>query len=89
MATQRNFAVVIKNFDRFSQEKYHRSGDQIIAEYLKAEKGQIYDSIQDWINWNSNRGISANTIPMWFSCLKKIHQVQKCKDKHGRCTGIS
>ena len=78
-ATQRNFAVVIKNFDVFCTKKYQKTGDQIIAEYLKAEEGQIYDSLQDWINWNSNRGISANTIPMWFSCLKKYIRYRNVK----------
>lgn len=52
-------------------EKYHLSCDGIIAEYAKVDDNQIYDSLQDWINWNHNRGVHSNTLPMWFSYLKK------------------
>ncbi len=71
--------MVIKNFDVFCVKKYQRTDDQIIAEHLKAKEDQIYDSLQDWINWNSKRGISANTIPMWFSYLKKYIRYHKVK----------
>ena len=69
----------IKNFDTFCAKQYQISGEKIISEYLKAKEGQIYDSLQDWINWNSKRGISANTIPMWFSYLKKYLRYHKVR----------
>ena len=78
-STQRNFREVIKNFDTFCAKQYQISGEKIISEYLKAKEGQIYDSLQDWINWNSKRGISANTIPMWFSYLKKYLRYHKVR----------
>ena len=68
-----------KNFDTFCAKQYQISGEKIISEYLKAKEGQIYDSLQDWINWNSKRGISANTIPMWFSYLKKYLRYHKVR----------
>ncbi len=70
-ATQKNLAIAVKNFDKFSQERCHSTGDQIIAEYLRAEEGQVYDSMQGRMNWNGSRGTSADTMPMWLSCLKK------------------
>ncbi len=77
--TQRNIKYAIKNFEKFCLAKYDLSADMIIKEYNKADQDQLFDSLQAWINWNKENGISPNVIIMWFSFLKKYLKYQKVK----------
>ncbi len=74
---QKNINNAIKNFDRFCLEKYKVSEKQMIEEYRIATQDQLFDSLQDWINWNVERKHPTNMIRMYFSCVKKYLKYQK------------
>jgi len=44
--------IVKNNFDRFCQENYKRSMDEVIQEMKQAEEDSVFDLLQEWINWN-------------------------------------
>lgn len=77
--TQKNIYSAIRNFERFCKEKYDKSMDETIAEYQIVDIDIVYLSLQEWINWNSHKGIYPNSIPTIFSYLKKYFRHFKIK----------
>jgi len=66
-STRQNFNVTYESFDRFCEEKYDRSAENIIQE-IPHEEGSEYDILQAWINWLSKKNIPS-TIHARFSSL--------------------
>lgn len=82
VSTQKASRSSIRNFELFCKERHNRTVDDTISEYRKVEMELVYDSLQDWINWNSNR-IYANSIPTLFSHLKaylRYHGIKIAKE---------
>jgi len=67
VSTRRNFNATYQSFEKFCQEKYDRSGEEIIQE-IPHEKESEYDILQAWINWLS-QSIIPSTIHTRFSSL--------------------
>ncbi len=65
--SQAGFTTTVDNFERFCMEKYGKVN--IIPDLLKATENEVYDTLQNWINWNSER--APSTIVMYFSRLRK------------------
>jgi len=68
--TQKNTRSAISNFEGFCKVRYKRTIDEVISEYQGVEMDLVYDSLQGWINWNVENGLSPNSIPTLFSYLK-------------------
>ena len=66
-STKESIGYLIANFENFTMEKYGTA--DLIPELKKAEETEIYDVIQNWINWNSK--LSTSTIQVYFSHLRK------------------
>lgn len=65
--SQEGNLIAIDNFEKFSMETYGKVN--IIPDLLEATTNEIYDTLQKWINWNSNR--ASSTIIIYFSRLRK------------------
>jgi len=76
--TQNASKSAIRNFEIFCQETYSKTVEETIAEYQEVEMETVYESLQEWINWNSKR-IHPNSIPTVFSYLKKYLRYHKIK----------
>ena len=77
-STKRNKILAVKTFERFCQDKYEKSSNEIIEEVIKIKQNQteeyenaLYGLLQEWINWNKQRGIGNYTIRTQFSNLRK------------------
>ncbi len=77
-STKRNKMLAVKTFEKFCQEKYDNSSTDIIDEMHQIRKenpeeyeNALYDMLQEWINWNKERGIGNYTIRTQFSNLRK------------------
>lgn len=81
--TQKSTRSAIRNFERFCKTKYGRTIDEVIAEYGNVEMDLVYDSLQEWINWNNQKGICSNSIRTMFSYLKsylRYHRIRIAKE---------
>jgi len=67
-STKQNFKATYESFDRFCQEKYDRSAENIIQE-IPQEKGSEYEILQAWVNWLA-KNIIPSTINTKFSSLR-------------------
>ena len=76
--TQNSSKSAIRNFEMFCKETYGKTGNETIAEYQEVDMETVYESLQEWINWNSKR-IYPNSIPTVFSYLKKYLRYHKIK----------
>lgn len=65
--SQEGILIAIDNFEKFSMETYGKVN--IIPDLLEATTNEVYDTLQKWINWNSNR--ASSTIIIYFSRLRK------------------
>ena len=65
MATQNAKDSVKRNFERFCQENFQRSMEEVILEMKQAEEEAVFDTIQEWINWNDK----PQSIRTYFSYL--------------------
>lgn len=77
-STKRNKMLAVKTFERFCMEKYKKSSTIIIDEIIRIKKEQsdeyedaLYGMLQEWINWNKQRGMGNYTIRTQFSNLRK------------------
>jgi hypothetical protein len=77
-STKRNKNYAVQMFERFCKEKYEKSSDEIIKEIIRIKQGQsdeyedaLYGMVQEWINWNTQRGIGNYTIRTQFSNLRR------------------
>ena len=67
--SRRVFKTVFINFEKFSKENYHRNMEEIVREFLKVDQSAIFNTLQEWVNFNKSK--SPKTVTMWFSCLCK------------------
>ena len=77
--TQKCTKTAMRNFERFAKKRHVKSIEETVAEYQKVERDLVYDSLQEWINWNHENGLGANTIPAIFSYLKSYLRYHKIK----------
>lgn len=76
--TRENIQAAINNFKKFVQEKHNSTPDVICGELIETKKtkgdeeyeDQLYDFLQEWINWNVLKKTGAYTIKTRFSILK-------------------
>lgn len=66
-STVANIFFTIDNFENFSMEKYGKV--DLIPDLKDASEEELYDVLQNWINWNNTK--SASTIQTYFSHLRK------------------
>ncbi len=66
-STKEAIGYLISNFENFSMEKYGKA--DLIPDLKKAEEEELYDVLQNWINWNSK--LSTSTVQTYFSHLRK------------------
>ena len=71
--------MACKNFEKFCIEKYSRSTEEVIAEFALVDEKAVYDTIQDWIDWNVSQKKGAGTIRMWFSCINNYLRYEGIK----------
>jgi len=67
--TRELYKIAFRNFDKFCNEQYSRSTEEVITEFTLVDEQAVYDTIQDWIDWNASQQKGASTIRMWFSCI--------------------
>jgi len=67
--TRELYKIAFKNFEKFCNEQYSRSIDEVITEFTVVDEQAVYDTAQDWIDWNISQNKGASTIRMWFSCI--------------------
>jgi len=65
--TQTNIFQSIQNFENFCMEKHGKAN--IISEMKEIESEEMFDVLQDRINWNDDR--AASTVRVHFSNVKK------------------
>jgi len=72
VSTRRNFNATYKSFEKFCQEKYDRSAEEIIQE-IPQEKESEYDILQAWINWLAKSVIPSTVHPRFSSLMGYFH----------------
>ena len=65
--SQEGYWIAIDNFEKFSMEKFGKVN--IIPDMLSATENEVFDTLQAWINWNSER--AQSTISVYFSRIRK------------------
>lgn len=65
--TLRSYNTSINNFENYCMEKKGKA--DFIPELLKYDSDSIFDFLQSWINWNSEK--SPSTTKVLFSRIKK------------------
>ncbi|KFM22004.1 integrase family protein [Marine Group I thaumarchaeote SCGC AAA799-B03] len=66
-STQDSIKYTINNFENFCMEKY--GNNYIIPDLKKSTDEEIYDVLQNWINWNGNK--APRSVRTLFSHLRK------------------
>jgi len=66
-STKEAIGYLIQNFENFSMEKYGKA--DLIPDLKQAEETELYDVLQNWINWNGK--LSTSTVQAYFSHLRK------------------
>jgi len=67
LGTQEGYKVALNNLQNFCMEKYGKA--DFIPELKEYDNEAIFDFLQEWINWNSDR--SPRTVSNFFSRIKK------------------
>ena len=67
--TRELYKIAFRNFEKFCNEHYSRSTEEVFNEFTVVNEQAVYDTIQDWIDWNVSQQKGAATIRMWFSCI--------------------
>ena len=67
LATQEAIGHLITNFENFSMEKYGKV--DLVSELKKVSEEELYDVLQNWINWNNK--LASSTVSTYFSHLRK------------------
>jgi len=67
--TRTSHNTALNNFEKFCQEEFGRSKEDVIDEFLNVEKYVIFTTIQKWINWNIKNNKNPSTLVTWFSNL--------------------
>lgn len=67
LGTQEGYKVALNNLENFCMEKYGKA--DFISQLKEYDNEAIFDFLQEWINWNSDR--SPRTVGNFFSRIKK------------------
>ena len=81
--TQNGIQTTNKNFEDFCKEYYEKATEQVLEE-LKLFKGDELDQktrsvIQNWINWQYEKGILTSTIKQRVSIIKRLLRFSRVK----------
>jgi len=61
--------TTLNNFEKFCQNEFGRSKEDVIDEFLNVEKYVVFTTIQKWIDWNIKNDKNPSTLVTWFSNL--------------------
>lgn len=75
VGTQRNILQSIDNFETYCMEVHGKAN--MIPDLRDLELEELYDVMQDWINWNNDR--AASTVRIYFSNVKKYLHYMRIK----------
>ena len=67
--TRKSHYTTLNNFEKFCQEKFGRTKEDVIDEFLNVEKYVVFTTIQEWINWNIKNNRNPSSLITWFSNL--------------------
>ena len=67
LGSQEGHMIALDNFEKFSMETYGKVN--IIPDLLEATDEEVFDTLQKWINWNSEK--APSTITVYFSRIRK------------------
>jgi len=67
--TRELYKIAFRNFEKFCNDHYSRSTEEVFTELTVVDEQAVYDTIQDWIDWNVTHQKGASTVRMWFSCI--------------------
>ena len=67
--TQESYGTLLNKWEAFSLEKF--DSKDIIPELKLVEEDTLWDTLQDWINWNDANGLMPQVNKFRFSLLKK------------------
>ena len=70
-STQKLFQCTINNIEKF--------GGMDINVIYQYDEDDIYDILQDWIIWNTKRGITASSLMCYFNAFRSYLWYQKIK----------
>lgn len=65
--TRKGYETVFNNFERFCQDKYSRNMETVIGELKISSEDEVWDLLQDWLNWNDH--LAPSTLKLRFSFL--------------------
>ena len=67
--TRKSHHTALNNFEKFCQEKFGRTKEDVIDEFLNVEKYVVFTTIQEWINWNIKNNKNPSSLITWFSSI--------------------
>ena len=70
--TRELYQIAFKNFEKFCNDQYDRSMEEVISEFSVVEEHTVCGTLQDWIDWNVIHKKNPSTIRMWFSCINSF-----------------
>lgn len=62
--------TALNNFERFGKEKYQT--DDLVAELKLVEEDDLFETLQEWINWNDSIG-SGTLTNYWGKVKQYLH----------------
>jgi len=65
-AYQTAIKQTINRFNNYTMQKFERSAENVIQEMKRSNEDAVYDTLQDWINWND----LPSSIVNYFAHLK-------------------
>ena len=69
--TQISYQTALNNFENFCQGMFKHSKEEVIKEFLEnqVDRYVIFDTLQEWINWNIKEGRNSSSLKTWFSYI--------------------
>jgi len=67
--TQESYQTLLNKWEEFSLEKFNSK--DIVSELKLVEEDTLWDTLQEWINWNDAKGQMPQVNKFRFSLLKK------------------
>jgi len=77
--TRSLYKIALRNFEKFCDDHYNRTMDEVISEFSVVDEQTVCDTLQDWIDWNVSHKKGSSTIRMWFSCLNNYLRYRHVK----------
>jgi len=69
--TQISYQTALNNFENFCQNLFKHNTQEVIKEFLEnqVDRFVIFDTLQQWINWNIKNGRNSSSLRTWFSYI--------------------